>query len=270
MLMAFGVLTLFVSLMLDMMSAYGVIDWIGRAGQWGLVIFALTSLAIYLLQDWQQQKDLNMLTLHLESEVQVRTQELKSSEEKLKQLAREDCLTLLLNRRAFAEQAVTEISIAIRQQSALSLILFDIDHFKDINDTYGHSTGDRVLKAIASVTRETCRESDFICRYGGEEFVVLLRASGSIQAPILAARLRQAINNIEVKANDDQLISITASFGLVCVDNLGSVKQPAGDLLERLLCAADQVMYKVKVSGRDGVRVHNLIEDKEISQQVHI
>jgi len=266
-LMAFGILALFASLMLDMMSAHGVIDWIGRMGQWGLITFALTSLGIYLLQDWQQQKDLNTLTMHLESEVEQRTQELRSSQKDLEKLAREDFLTTLLNRRAFSEQAVTEVARAIRQQTPLSLILFDIDHFKDINDNHGHSIGDLVLKAIAVAARETCRESDLICRYGGEEFVVLLHATDSQKAQILAARLRQAINDLEVKNNDDEIVTVTASFGLVYLDNLNAVKEPAGQLLERLLCAADQVMYEVKTSGRDGVRTHELIEGKETNQR---
>lgn len=265
-LMAFGILALFVSLMLDMMSAHGVIGWIGRTGQWGLVIFALTSLSIYLLQDWQQQKDLNALTMYLESEVQERTQELRSSQKDLEKLAREDFLTSLLNRRAFSAQAVTEVARAIRQQTPLSLILFDIDYFKAINDNHGHGVGDLVLKAIASATREACRESDLICRYGGEEFVVLLHATDSKQAQILATRLRQAVNNIEVRNNDGEVITITASFGLVYHDNLSDAKEHAGQLLERLLCGADQVMYEVKTSGRDGVRMHELIEGKDSSQ----
>jgi len=265
-LMVFGILALFVSLMLDMMSAHGVIDWIGRMGQWGLIIFALTSLGIYLLQDWQQQKDLQVLTMHLDSEVQARTQALRSSQKELEKLAREDFLTSLLNRRAFAEQAEAEIVRAIRQQAALSLILFDIDHFKDINDNHGHSIGDLVLKAIAAATKEACRGSDLICRYGGEEFVVLLSATDSKQAQILAARLRQAINNIEVRNRDDEIITITASFGLVYLDDLSDVKEHAGQLLERLLCAADQVMYEVKTTGRDGVRTNELTGCKETSQ----
>ena len=264
--MAFGILALFVSLMLDMMSAHGLIDWIGRMGQRGLVVFALASLSIYLLQDWQQQKDLNTLTMHLESEVEQRTQELRSSQKDLEKLAREDFLTSLLNRRAFSEQAVTEVARAIRQQSPLSLILFDIDHFKGINDNHGHSIGDLVLKAIAAATRETCRETDLTCRYGDEEFVVLLHATDSQQAQKLAARLRQVINDIEVRNNDDEVVTVTASFGLVYLDNLNAVKEPAGQLLERLLCAADQVMYEVKTSGRDGVRMHELIEGKESIQ----
>jgi len=258
--MAFGILALFVSLMLDMMSAHGLIDWIGRMGQWGLIVFALTSLSIYLLQDWQQQKDLNALTMHLEAEVEARTQELRASQKDLEKLAREDFLTSLLNRRAFSEQAVTDVAGAIREQSPLSLMLFDIDHFKDINDTYGHGIGDLVLKAIAAATRETCRESDLICRYGGEEFVLLLHATDSQQAQKLAARLRQAINDIEVRSSKDEVITVSASFGLIYLENFNTVKEPARQLLERLLCAADQVMYEVKTSGRDGIRMHELIE----------
>lgn len=261
-LMSLGILGLFVSLLLDMLSAHGLIDWIARMGQWGLVTFALTSLGSYLFKDWQQQKQLNKLTRHLEKEVQARTHELKINQMKLRQMAREDFLTTLLNRRAFSEQAIIEVSKAIRQQRPLSLILFDIDHFKDINDNYGHHAGDRVLKAVASATRNTCRESDLICRYGGEEFVVLMHATDSVKARHLADRLREAIKAIAVNGDDGEQITITASFGLVCVDQIDDDKQPAAELLEQLLCLADQVMYEVKTTGRDAVKVHHLQETK--------
>ena len=184
--MAFGIITLFISLLLDMLSSHELITWIGRSGQWGLILFALTSLTIYLVQDWKQQIALTALTEHLEAEVQARTKELQSSKKQLEQLAREDFLTSLLNRRSFNELAMIEISNAIRFNRPLSLLLFDIDHFKDINDRYGHHVGDLVLKAIASATKDSCREGELICRYGGEEFVILLHATDANYASVLA------------------------------------------------------------------------------------
>ena len=259
-LMSFGIMTLFISLLLDMLSAHDLIEWIGHSGQWGLIAFALTSLAIYLVQDWKQQIALTKLTEHLEAEVEVRTRELQSNKKQLEQLAREDFLTTLLNRRAFSELAMVEISNAIRFKRPLSLLLFDIDHFKDINDEYGHSAGDQVLKAIASTTKETCREGELICRFGGEEFVVLLHATDANYSQVLAARLREAINRIKVEANDSA-ISITASFGLICLNNLEQFNESAEQLLERLLATADKVMYDVKISGRDAVKVLELTPD---------
>lgn len=256
-LMAFGILTLFGSLLLDMLSAHGFINWIGHMGQFGLIFFTLTSLAIYLVQDWKQQISLGTLTEHLESEVEERTSELQASQKQLERMAHEDFLTSLLNRRSFSDQAITEISNAIRFPRPVSLLLFDIDHFKNVNDSYGHSAGDLVLKAIANATRKTCREGDLICRYGGEEFVVLLHATESEKAQVLATRLRQAINEIRV-ISDNQTISITASFGLSCLVEMKQTEESAEKLLERLLASADQAMYQVKMSGRDAVKVNNL------------
>lgn len=255
--MAFGILALFGSLMLDMLSAHEFIDWIGRAAQSGLVLFTLASLTIYLVQDWKQQIALGTLTEHLESEVDERTAELRASQRQLERMAHEDFLTLLLNRRSFSEQALTEISNAIRFQRPVSLLLFDIDHFKNVNDQYGHNAGDLVLKAIADSTRKTCREGDLICRYGGEEFVVLLHATDSAQAQILAKRLRQNINETSVISNH-KTIRITASFGLVCLKEIDPTEESAEKLLEQLLAAADKAMYQIKMSGRDAIKVTNI------------
>ncbi len=257
---AFGILTLFVSLVLDMLSAHGIISWIGHTGQRGLVVFSLTSLVLYLVKDWKQQIALSALTEHLETEVQIRTAELQSSQIQLEKMAREDFLTTLLNRRSFSELAIVEISNAIRFQRPISLLLFDIDHFKDINDQYGHSFGDSVLKAIATTAKETCREGEIICRYGGEEFVILLHATDANYAHVLATRLRDAINAIEI-IQDDKTVSITASFGLICLNDVNEIEETPEQLLERLLAAADKVMYEVKLSGRDAVKVCELTSD---------
>lgn len=267
-LMAFGILTLFCSLVLDMMSAHGFINWIGRTGQFGLVLFTLTSLAIYLVQDWKQQISLEMLTERLESKVDERTAELQDSQEKLERMAHEDFLTLLLNRRSFSDQAIAEISNAIRFLRPISLLLFDIDHFKKVNDNYGHSAGDLVLKAIADSIRNSCREGDLICRYGGEEFVVLLHATDSSQAHILTKRLRQAISETAV-TSDNKTIRITASFGLVCWKATNPTEENPEKLLDQLLAAADKAMYQVKMSGRDSIKVTNIsgqpLADKELT-----
>ena len=156
-LMIMGILALFISSILDMLSAHGLITWLGRTGQWGLTLFTLASLAIYLVRDWQQQAALKSLTENLESQVHIRTAELKASQHELQKLAREDYLTKLLNRRAFTEAAVTEVANAIRHQRPISLLLFDLDHFKDVNDIYGHAVGDIVLKEVAAISKEVCR-----------------------------------------------------------------------------------------------------------------
>ena len=252
-LMAFGILTLFVSLLLDMLSAHGLITWIGHAGQWGLILFTLASLMIYLVQDWQQQIALNTLTQELESKVLIRTAELQTSQNKLEKLAREDYLTTLLNRRAFTERAIEEVAKAIRHQRPISLLLFDLDHFKDVNDLHGHAIGDKVLKAVAATSKETCRNGELICRYGGEEFVILLHDTDAEFAETLATRLCNAIKEIEIKANN-QRIKVTASFGVISLNYSEPYQGPPEKVVEGLLAEADKMMYEVKITGRDGVK----------------
>jgi len=252
-LMACGVVALFGSLLIDMLNAHGFISWIGHVGQWGLILFTLASFLIYLVQDWHQQIDLSELTDKLETKVMKRTEQLQASEEKLKCLAREDYLTKLLNRRAFTEMAKDVIAQAGIEQKPLSLVLFDLDLFKRVNDQYGHRVGDLVLKAIADVIRQTCREGELICRFGGEEFVVLLPATNATFAQTLVKRLRSSISEMEVIENGEP-IKVTASFGLISLsENLISHRSPEA-ILERLLAEADKIMYEAKEAGRDEIK----------------
>jgi diguanylate cyclase (GGDEF)-like protein len=256
-LMIFGIVALFFALLLDMLSAHAFIPWIGRAGQWGLVFFSLAALMIYFVRDWKQQLALATLTQELESQVRVRTSQLEQSQLELEKLAREDYLTKLLNRRAFTELALNEIANALRHHRPVSLLLFDLDHFKEVNDHFGHSMGDLVLKEVARVSKDICRHGELICRYGGEEFVILLHATEAVQATQLANRLHRAIKEIEVQTNGHQ-IKITASFGLISIDcNDPSQAQPE-DIVDKLLSAADKMMYEVKIAGRDGVKTLEL------------
>jgi diguanylate cyclase (GGDEF)-like protein len=252
-LMTLGILALFVSLTIDMLHAHGLIAWIGRTGQWGLVFFTLASLAIYLVRDGQQQIALGLLTQELESQVRARTSELEASQDKLLKMAREDFLTGLLNRRAFAESAANEVANAMRHNRPISLLLFDLDEFKDINDAHGHAVGDLILKGVADASKATCRHGELVCRYGGEEFVILLHATDKEFAAVFANRLRGAISEIEIPVND-QIIRVSASFGLVTINcDVSNVETPE-KLVERLLAEADRVMYQVKIAGKDGVK----------------
>ena len=256
-LMIFGILALFSALLVDMLSAHGVIPWIGRAGQWGLVLFSLASLMVYFVRDWQQQQALTSLTHELESQVCIRTAQLEESQNELEKLAREDYLTKLLNRRAFTEQAITEVANAVRHQRPISLLLFDLDHFKDVNDQYGHAAGDKILKEVAAVAREICRHGELICRYGGEEFVILLHATDAHHASLLAKRLHNALKDIIVDEKGEQ-IKISASFGLISIDCKESSNAPPQDIVDSLLSYADKMMYEVKIAGRDGIKTLEL------------
>lgn len=254
-LVAGGMLAVFVSLLVDMASAYGVITWIGRAGQWGLSFFALCSLAIYLVRDWHQQIELNRLKYSLEIEVAERTHQLTASQHRLLQLANEDDLTGLLNRRAFMARATEAIIQAMQQGKPLSLVLFDVDHFKLINDQHGHAAGDEVLRAIAQAVRHNSRSDDLLCRYGGEEFIVLMPGTRADAAEGAAQRLRVAINELSIPAKADQMLCVSISIGVVALSDPATELQDPVRMLDQILSQADAAMYYVKKNGRNGVQV---------------
>lgn len=263
-LVIFGILALFASLLIDMLSAYNFLFWIAHAGQWGLVFFTLAMLTVYLAKDRDQQISLNLLMYNLEKQVEERTHELTESQILLEQLAQEDFLTGLLNRRSFVQQGKHELANALRHQQPFALILFDIDHFKKINDTYGHGVGDKVLEKLASVAKRTAREGDLVCRYGGEEFVILLPQTNTNDARCFVKRLHTALQNISLIVTNDDNIRITASMGIVMFDK--SITHSEDDhiypevdkLLEFVLSQADEAMYEVKRNGRNGIKEREL------------
>lgn len=179
---------------------------------------------------------------------------LRRSEESLKLLAITDPLTGLYNRRQFNELAEAEISKALRYERPLSLIIFDIDFFKHVNDTYGHACGDLVLKMVSKTTRESLRAGDIPARYGGEEFVVLLPETPVAQAAVVAERLRRRIGDATVQG-EKCMITITVSFGVS--DYVGKPDAKSRDrALSELIATADAALYASKNAGRNMVTVH--------------
>jgi diguanylate cyclase (GGDEF)-like protein len=152
-----------------------------------------------------------------------------------------DALTGVANRGSFDTRLAVESRRAVDLGTRLSLILFDVDHFKSINDTYGHQTGDEVLRRIGALLQDRLRGSDFGARYGGEEFAVLLPDTNDEGAMILAERLRAAVSELRVPAGDEELTP-TASFGVASFPE----HDPA-----RLVAAADAALYDAKRAGRD-------------------
>lgn len=165
----------------------------------------------------------------------------KILEEKLHNLATTDELTGLYNRRMFKELCTKEISRAKRHHNSFSLAIFDIDHFKNINDTYGHDTGDFILKTMAQLCSGQIRQDDSLARWGGEEFVLLLPDTALEKSRELCERLRQKI----VEYSFSQLPQITVSFGLT--------EFAPEDSIESLVKRADQALYAAKESGRNKV-----------------
>ena len=180
---------------------------------------------------------------------------LRQSEEALRQQAITDSLTGLYNRRHFNRIAEEEVGRAIRYSRPLSVMMFDIDFFKRINDTHGHTTGDLVLKTLAAVSRKATRASDVLARYGGEEFIVLLPETKERQAAAVAERMRRKIEETAIHT-DQCSISITASFGVS--DRLGQTGGKAPEkLLSDFIEKADRALYASKSGGRNKVTVFN-------------
>jgi len=167
--------------------------------------------------------------------------------EESQRLATVDALTGLFNRRAFVETARRELSRSQRHCDSLSVLLFDIDHFKKINDRQGHAMGDRVLKSIGALLSTLARECDVCARWGGEEFVVLLTSTDLEGGSKAAERMRAAIEDMRVDNDDGVRIPVTASFG---VSTLHLTED-----LDVLIDRADRAMYLAKTSGRNRVEL---------------
>ena len=163
---------------------------------------------------------------------------------KVLQYATLDALTNLNNRRQFETRLKQEIAITKRQNNPLCAMMIDIDFFKKVNDTYGHASGDEVLKTVASVIKAQLRESDIPARYGGEEFAVLLPYTHIDEAKIVGERLRKAVEETTVSL-DNLNINVTISMGLA------EFRQDESG--EELFAQADKALYKAKESGRNRV-----------------
>ncbi|MCF6303416.1 MAG: diguanylate cyclase, partial [Devosiaceae bacterium] len=172
--------------------------------------------------------------------------ELRESVNNTMAMAVIDGLTGLYNRRYFERHSALMLEKAVEQGRDLALIMLDIDHFKPVNDTYGHSAGDEVLKEFALRVQRSIRGVDLACRYGGEEFVVLMPDAGQAQAQNIAERIRRSISDTSFDISNQTSIDITVSLGVALNNRLG-------DTPEALLKRADMALYRAKNEGRDRV-----------------
>lgn len=161
-----------------------------------------------------------------------------------------DRLTGMHNRGYFEDRIAAEFAFVRRHGSPLAVLLIDLDHFKKVNDTYGHAIGDAVLKAAATKITEGLRAEDVAARYGGEEFVVLARGTANEGARVLGQRLRTRISLSQVLTLNG-IVQITASIGIAVMQGEGSYKTPA-----ELVAAADEALYIAKRNGRNQVVVN--------------
>ncbi len=167
---------------------------------------------------------------------------LKTAEQR--SIAMYDKLTGLLNRRLFEKMINKELSIFERNKQIFCLVFLDLDHFKDINDTYGHDVGDNVLSSVGNLISDFCRPNDLAFRWGGEEFVLILTLTDIDDALLVSNRLKDKIASYKFK--DD--INMTASFGITAVED--------GDNSQSICKRADVALYQAKTTGRNKVEIN--------------
>ncbi|MCD6061436.1 MAG: hypothetical protein K0S16_1747 [Moraxellaceae bacterium] len=170
-------------------------------------------------------------------------------EDTIRTLSRTDTLTGIPNRRSIMEMLEKEVARTKRHGPPMCVVILDLDHFKKVNDTYGHPTGDLVLREAARVLRESIRSCDAIGRYGGEEFMLVLPDTDAEGAAVLLERCRAALATTIIRAETGKTFHISASFGVVC-----NQKDMAVDVAT-LIKAADDALYLAKQNGRNRVEI---------------
>ncbi len=205
----------------------------------GLAVAALGFLTAYML--WRY----NLINFRQRRQILEQQRLLEEKNRELEQMAFFDPLTTLPNRRFFDEVVGKEIALIRRGNRRSCLVMLDIDHFKDINDTYGHPTGDMILKQVSLLLKSCIRQSDLIARLGGEEFIILLPDTGPAGAGITAEKLRDAIERMSFLAGT-QVLHVTASFGVAPL-------LPNRDGQINYYASCDLALYKAKQNGRNRV-----------------
>jgi diguanylate cyclase (GGDEF)-like protein len=173
--------------------------------------------------------------------------------EEISEMAVTDGLTGLTNRRHFFEELEREHVRSRRYEQPLGCMMLDLDHFKAVNDTYGHAAGDEVLKGVAKVIGNTFRTNDVPARYGGEEFICLMPHTDMAGCRLLAERLRAAIENFRCSLEDGTILTVTASIGVAVLSEKLQGEQFSG---EWLIKCADEALYAAKRNGRNRVELY--------------
>ena len=183
--------------------------------------------------------------------LELTNRELKEALAREQHLSRTDGLTGIYNRRYFFELAKREFSAALRYSRQLSIILFDTDNLKQVNDTLGHLAGDKLLAMVAKTTAAQLRAVDSLARYGGDEFIILLPETSAKQAFPIAERIREKIADMRMETHKNKF-GVTLSIGIAETGN-----KPADSTIEAVITCADKAMYNAKAEGRNRTLIYN-------------
>jgi len=194
-----------------------------------------------IMERRQAQEDLQQTN----QELQVQLHRVESLQEELREQAIRDVLTGLFNRRYLDETFAKKLNRTKRKESSLAVIMLDIDHFKSFNDTYGHTAGDELLAMLGDLLRKQTRQSDVACRYGGEEFIILLSDTPLDVATKRAEEIRRGFEESSIRFEEKEL-KATISIGI-------AIYPDHGDQPEALIIQADQALYQAKSNGRNQV-----------------
>lgn len=229
---------------------YGVTLNLGSNREINTLVMSFNRMSIKL----KEQREVLLKQIALleaqKQEIAAQNEELAEANARLELIATTDQLTGAYNRRYILREIEQELAISIRHGLPLSIIMIDIDHFKNVNDTHGHQVGDEVLKELVQVLSSTIRTSDLLGRYGGEEFIVIAPLTGLQETLILAERLRETTSKWPFETTYG-FLKLTISLGVATYD--GKTEASPSSLLDHLLAQADSEMYKAKAMGRNQV-----------------
>jgi diguanylate cyclase (GGDEF)-like protein len=203
------------------------------------------AIASFILLELLLYWSVRMVTRQLETTVIQRTSELDRANTRLAQLAQTDELTGLNNRRHFMALLESEVQRARRNGHPLTLAMADLDHFKQVNDRFGHTTGDHALQVVASTLRRSSRDYDILGRYGGEELMILLPETGLDAAQLILERLRREVAEIAIESAEGVAVPLTISMGVA------QLQQGEGGA--ELIDSADKLLYCAKEQGRNRI-----------------
>ena len=219
-----------------------MVGYIARTAE-GYIVFCERA---WISEDsiFEEISQINNQLANITRDLNKKNKALEKANMTINEIMRSDALTGIANRRHFFEYFQKMHAHAIRHKTPLSLVMADIDHYKAVNDHYGHQVGDEVLFEFAQLLKKNCREEDFPARYGGEEFAILLVPANEDEAFNQVERLR---STIEKTVFSDYKLRITASFGITSLRDSESI--------DTLLRKADQALYAAKIAGRNQVKI---------------